>query len=147
MLNMSFVPQAIGEVAGAIRTSVDLTRHSRLRSQIRDTLALLAAAKEHPELEDARSDLVRVIILQSAQLWAELDPSRLGDRDWSGAIVGLVLTAGVGLFMWAMWQPWGLRAHWWGWLLLAVVALLGILFLFASLGLMRRQPRKAGVSS
>src|SRR5450759_1477852 len=90
------VPHAIGELGGAIQSVVGLSRHSRLRAQIRDSLMLYSAAKLHDELHDAQGDLAGVITLQSAQLLADIDPSRAGRRDWSGAIVGFAITALVG---------------------------------------------------
>lgn len=139
---VNVVPHAIGELGGAIQSVVGLSRHSRLRAQIRDTLVLYSAAKEHDELTDAQAALARVITLQTAELLAGLDPSRAGQRDWGGAIVGLVLTALIGTLAWAMWVPWDLRRWWWGWILIAVVVAVGLLLLAVSLSLLKKQPPK-----
>jgi integral membrane sensor domain MASE1 len=138
------VPHAIGELGGAIQSVVGLSRHSRLRAQIRDSLSLYSAAKLHDELADAQVDLARVITLQSAQLLADIDPSRAGLRDWSGAIVGFAITAMVGALAWAMWVPWDLRRYWWGWILIVVTGGIGIVFLVSAAGLLRKQPPKGG---
>jgi hypothetical protein len=135
------VPHAIGELGGAIQSVVGLSRHSRLRAQIRDSLLLYSAAKLHDELDDAQVDLARVITLQSAQLLADIDSSRsAGRRDWSGAIVGFAFTALVGALAWAMWVPWDLRRYWWGWILIVVTGGIGIVFFVSAAGLLKKQP-------
>ena len=134
------VPHAIGELGGAIQSVVGLSRHSRLRAQIRDSLVLYSAAKSHDELGEAQAALAQVITLQTAELLANIDPSRAGQRDWSGATVGFVLTALVGAVIWAMWFPWDLRRFWWGWVLLAIAALIGVVFFASAVGLLRKQP-------
>jgi integral membrane sensor domain MASE1 len=139
---MNAVPHAIGELGGAIQSVVGLSRHSRLRAQIRDSLSLYSAAKLHDELDDAQVDLARVITLQSAQLLADIDPSRAGRRDWSGAIVGFAFTALVGSLAWAMWVPWDLRRYWWGWILIVVTGGIGIVFFASAAALLKKQPPK-----
>ena len=135
-------PRAIGELGGAVQSFLGLTRHSRLRAQIRDSLVLYSAAKAHSELHTAQADLARVITLQTAQLLAATDPSRARQRDWSGAIVGFVFTGFVGARAWVMWVPWHLQRNWWGWIPIIATVGVGFLFLAASIGLLRRQPPK-----
>lgn len=139
---VSAVPHAIGELGGAIQSVVGLSRHSRLRAQIRDTLLLYSAAKSHEELATAQTALAQVITVQSAELLANVDPSRVGKRDWSGAIVGFVFTASIGALVWAMWFPWDLRRFWWGWILIGAATLVGIIFFVSAAGLLKKQPPK-----
>jgi integral membrane sensor domain MASE1 len=141
------LPRAIGELGGAIQGFVGLTRQSRLRGQIRDSLTLYSAAKTYGDLEVAQADLARVITLQTAELLAAVDPSRARKRDWSGAIVGFVFTALIGGLAWAMWGPWDLRRFWWGWILILLTTAIGILFLGVALSLLKKQPPKEGIES
>ncbi|SRR6266550_4991581 len=136
------VPRAVGELGGAVQSFLGLTRHSRLRAQIRDSLALYSAAKAHSELHTAQADLARVIALQAAELLITVDPSRAGKRDWGGAIVGFVFTAFVGALAWVMWVPWHLQRNWWGWVPIIATVGIGLIFLAASFGLLKRQPPK-----
>ena len=136
------VPRAVGELGGAVQSFLGLTRHSRLRAQIRDSLALYSAAKAHSELQSAQADLAKVIALQSAELLIAVDPKRAGKRDWSGAIVGFVLTGFIGALAWAMFVPWHLQQNWWGWLPNIAILGIGLLLLLSSLSLLKRQPPK-----
>ena len=127
-----------GAVPGAFRGIVEITPHSRLRHQIRDTLDLYARASACSGLENATSDLAQVIEIQSKLLLVSV--SRTGGRrwDWSQFWVGMAFTAVVGF---GAWQGWNNRGAWWGWLLLVVLGLFDILvFGVAVQSLLQRKP-------
>jgi len=120
------LPGSITAFAGAIGGFLGLTRHNRLREQLRGSLDLLALAKQHSELTEATDDLVKVITVQARRLLAVVDPERPRRWDWGTFAVGIACTGGVA---WAEWILWGHRNNWWAIPLLLVVAV----FLFAFL--------------
>jgi hypothetical protein len=110
---------SIGEFAGAIRELLGLTRHNRLRDQLRNSLELFALVQQHSkELPDASNALAEIVTLQATRLLAIVKPERARRWDWGEFVVGLVITA---IALWGEWRLWSLQHSWWVWL--ALVAL------------------------
>jgi hypothetical protein len=66
-----------------------------------------------------------VVTVQSAQLLRVVDrPPRR--RQWGEFAVGLFMTAAVCVVEWLCW---GLRANWWGWPIIIVIALVAAILL------------------
>jgi len=62
------IGNSIGEVSGVIRTMFGMTRHSRTRTQIQGNVDLYTSMIPHAELDDASSELAKIIIQQTKHL-------------------------------------------------------------------------------
>jgi hypothetical protein len=136
------IPGGVTAIAGAVRSFFGLTRHHRIREQLRDTVGLFAMVKEYPELKEAEADLAQVVKIQARRLRAVIEPER-PPRKWEwgtfgvGAVCTLVLVA-------AEWWLWGYRAEWWAIVLLVLVGVVILVFLIVSLqALFQRQSAAA----
>src|SRR5438067_1607889 len=107
---MPSVSEAVGQFAGAVREVLGLTRHSRLRHQIDDTLDLFGKAKSHPELGQAAVFLGAAVQEQSRQLLVSILPGRRRKWNWSAFLGGLFVVAIAAGVDWLLWQ---LSDHWW----------------------------------
>lgn len=107
-----------------------LTRHSRVRDQIRGTAELYALTVEYDGLADATSDLAQVITRQTHRL-LELSSTTKRSWNWGALILSWAIAAGLGVGAYYLVPHWG---SWWGTVLLVIVGLIGGLFLIAGLG-------------
>jgi hypothetical protein len=121
---------SMGEINGMIRSMLGLTRHSRLRDQIRDTTELYELTVKHDGLADASSDLAQVINQQAKRL---LERSSASGRRWNWAslIVCWVIAGLLSLGGYALSSHWG---SWWGTLLMIIDVFVGVLFAVAGVG-------------
>ena len=108
LLRMAGVASAVGEFAGAVRGVLILSRPGRVRSHIRETLTLVDLMDGKNGLDPARTDLVRVVTIQSARLLALVDDDRPRSWDWGSALIAIVFAAFVG---WV--GVWAYRVHGW----------------------------------
>ena len=120
---------SLSDFAGALRGFVSLTRHGRLREQLRDCIGLFALAKEHPELQSATDDLVVIVTVLTARLRAVLEPERRRRWEWGTFFVGIGFTAGTAWVGVAIWPH---RSSWWGVPALWVLASFIVIFLIVS---------------
>ncbi len=113
--------QFAGSMPGAFRSIIEVTPHSRLRHQIRDTLDLYERASRHTGLEQASADLAQTVEIQTSVLLTAV--SRTGRRrwDWGEFTVGVALTIIVAIGFLVGFDH---RAYWWGWVLLIVCGFL-----------------------
>lgn len=99
-----------------------MTPHNRLRDQLRNSLELLALARQHPEdLEPATRDLAEIVNVQAGRLLAMVKPEHKRRWAWGEFIFGAMFSAGC---VWGEWQLWGWRSYWWDWIALAALGLL-----------------------
>ncbi|MGH9089830.1 MAG: hypothetical protein ACRDZR_00375 [Acidimicrobiales bacterium] len=132
---MADISDSFGEIAGVLRTMLGLTRHSRLRDQIRGTVDLYDSIAVHTELSKSKEDLQKVIEYQTSRL---LEAASSGKRkyNWAALVVCWVISflAGYGSY-----QIWSTLPYWWGYLIFAVVVLVGVLFFVAGIGTFLQQ--------
>jgi hypothetical protein len=106
------VSASASEFAAGLRTALGLTRHGRLRGQLRDSLELFAKSKEHSELQKATEDLSHVINLEAGRLRSLVEPEKPPRKwDWGGATVGSVLAVLIAILEWRL--VWPHIAEWW----------------------------------
>lgn len=77
---MPSLSDSIGEISGVIRTMLGLTRHSRIRDQIKGNLDLYEAMVDHEELLTASSQLAQLITRQTNDL---CKTSQQQGRQWA----------------------------------------------------------------
>lgn len=133
---MVAITDSVGELAGVVRSMFGLTRHNRLRDQLRDTIALYQLAAASENLEQSTSNLRQVVDLQTARLLAITSQNRR-KWAWGGSILALVI-AGVfaipGVYL--LREP----SSWWVVVLLTVDALVVFTFVVASVGVLVQRP-------
>jgi hypothetical protein len=129
---MPSLGSTLGSIGDAVRTAPTLTRHSRLRHQIRAALDLREKALAQPEdLDGAIRDLTEIINFQTARLLAVTKGSSPLKPQWAavwgGAITALICVA-LGFFF-------GIRnlPQWWGWLIAIPSFAAALLFVLVSL--------------
>jgi hypothetical protein len=133
MQEMPIVP-AVGDFAAAVRAFLGLTRHSRLREQLRETLDLYEKAVTRPELGKAAANLAAVIEIQSTVLLGVIArPATRRKWDWGGVAVGLAVTAATA---WGLYHLAALRQYLWGWFVLLFVGFWATMFFFVSWSLL-----------
>jgi hypothetical protein len=118
------------DIAGALRTFLGLTRHNRLREQLRDTLGLFSLAKEHAELGQVRDNLTEIATLQSQRLLALVKDDRKRQWNWGTFWVGFVFT---GLGVWGEFWLWSFHQNWWFWFPFVVLGFFDLVFVIVSL--------------
>jgi hypothetical protein len=122
------VSEAVGQLAGAVREVLGLTRHSRLRHQLDDTLDLYAKAKKEPELSEATALLALAIQEQSRQLLLSLLPRK--QLAWTAFLGASVVVAVAAAVDWVLWH---FKAHLWARIPFYSVAAFGGLVLLLGL--------------
>jgi hypothetical protein len=134
-LSMGGLGNQIGEIGGVIRTMLGLTRHSRIRDQIRGTVELYEMTAKYEALSGASADLAQVISQQTNRL---LETSTATGRqwNWSSFIVSWIVAALFGFFAYLLEPDWG---TWWGTLLIVIVGVPGALMVVAGLGVLLQQ--------
>jgi hypothetical protein len=120
----------IGEIGGVIRTMLGLSRHSRIRDQIRGTVELYDMTVRHEGLRKASGDLARVIEQQTGRLVEVAETSKRA-WNWAALIVAWIVAGAFGAGMYFLASDWG---TWWGTLLMLVFGLGGVLLFIAGLG-------------
>lgn len=131
------IGNSVGEVAGAIRTMLGLTRRNRLRDHIRE-LADVHAKLLHADLAEARGHIASAITHQAAQLANAhtKGPRRL---KWGPFVVGLVIAALAALPLYALWP----LSAWWRSTLFVVDALVVLVLVAASISVLVEQESDA----
>jgi hypothetical protein len=124
------ISESFGEVAGVIRTMLGLTRHSRLRDQIRGTVELYALTSTHPELSKSSSDLAKVLEHQTGRL-LEAATGRKRQWNWAALVFCWFVAAVCGYGCYLIWTQ---LPSWWGYLIFTIPALIGFLLFIAGIG-------------
>jgi hypothetical protein len=136
---MAGISNQMGEIGGVIRTMLGLTRHSRIRDQIRGTVELYEMTAKYEELSGPSSDLAEVISTQTSRL---LETSKATGRqwNWSSFVVSWIVAALFGFFAYLLYPHWG---TWWGTPLMVIVGTVGALFTVAGVGVLLQQKSEA----
>jgi hypothetical protein len=123
---------SLGEIGGVIRTMLGLTRHSRVREQIRETAELYGETIKHEGLAESSADLAAVLKVHTKRL---LDMAGTSKRswNWSALIVSWLVAAGFGVAGWYLPPYWG---TWWATPALVIVGLAGTLLVIAGVGVL-----------
>jgi hypothetical protein len=129
----------IGEIGGVIRTMLGLTRHSRLRDQIRGTVELYELTAKYDELSGPSADLAAVLAQQTKRL-LETSGSTGRQWNWPSFIVSWMIAGLFGFVAYVLDSHWG---TWWGILLMVVVGLAGGLFALAGLIVLFQQKNES----
>ncbi len=126
---MPDIGDQIGEIGGVIRTMLGLTRHSRLRDQIRGTIDLYELTSKHDALAAASSDLAEIITQQTSRL-VETSSATGRQWNWGSFIVSWVIGAAFAVAAYYLAPNWG---TWWATLAIVVSGLAGSLFVLVGL--------------
>jgi len=129
---MAFLTDQFGELGGVICTMLGLTRHSRIRDQLKATVDLYEQVIKHEGLQKSSADLVQVISLQTQRL---LDSSTTVGRawNWPAALLAWTIGGGFATGVWQLSDAWG---TWWATLIIIVLGLIGALFGIAGVGVL-----------
>ncbi len=139
---MSAATDALTSISQTLGAMLGLTRHARLRRQMRDTMHLMELASKHRPLDAAYQMMAKSVEAQARDLLVLTRYQRGRKWDWAGFTVGLVITGGLGYGLWAaLWRnPWDVPSAL-QWLLLVVVGLVVIACASATLSqLLERRP-------
>jgi hypothetical protein len=129
----------IGEIGGVIRTMLGLTRHSRIRDQLRGTIELYQLVEPYPDLAKAKADLASVIAQQTGRL-VETSSATGRQWNWGAFIVCWVIAGGLGVGAYFLNPHWG---TWWATLLMVIVGMVGVLFGIAGLAVLLQKEKQA----
>lgn len=121
---------SFSDVASAVRTFLGLSRRSRLREQLRDTLGLYVLAEGHDDLQKTREALVEIASLETSRLLVLVKDERARQWNWGAFVVGGMLAA-VGI--WGESALWPLRVNWWAWFPLVALGFLDFVFVYVAL--------------
>jgi hypothetical protein len=130
---MPSIAGAASEFAGAVRSVLGLSRHSRLREQIHDTIDLFEKAVGHEKLSRSTGHLSEVINFQTERLLALQTPGVPRAWAWGPFSVGIGFTAIIAVPGWFTWR---FVPHWWAWTIVVIDGLFVALFLAVSLALL-----------
>jgi len=112
-----------------------LTRHSRVREQIRETAELYALTIRYEGLSDSSSDLAIVLQRHTKRL-LEMTESTKRSWNWSALIVSWLIAGALGVAAYYLAPYWG---SWWACGLMVIVGLSGALFVIAGIGTLLQQ--------
>ncbi len=141
---MSLLGEAFGQVGGLVRTAPTLTRHSRLRHQIRAALDLRERALAQKEgLDSTIEDLAVIINFQTRRLSSITTQGTSRTPQWGASGLALLVTLGCAALAYFL----GIRSlpEWWGYLVAVVAFFATALFLLVSIAaLLTRGPSRSG---
>jgi len=131
---MPSVTGTLSEVAGAVQSVLGLTRHSRIRAQMHETVELFTLMQPHEELAAARDDLRAVIEDQAKKLLSVAQP--VSRRKWAfgPAVLALIVAAIVAVPGYVCYRLAG--TPWWSIVLLVVDGAAVALFVAVALALL-----------
>lgn len=130
------VTGVVGSIGQSLGAVLGLTRHGRLRRQMRDTIHLMDLASKHALLSETERMLAQSVEAQARDLLVltRYEPGR--KWDWSGFLVGAAITGGLASAEWFVWRnSWGIATalQWVVLIALGVVVLAAISSTFSQL--------------
>ena len=123
---------SIGEIGGAIRAMLGLSRHSRVREQIRDTAELYNLTSTHEGLAAASENLAAVLTIQTKRL-LDIASDTGRQLNWASAIVAWAIALGLGYAAYVLWPHWG---TWWATPIFVLDVAAGGLMVIAGFGVL-----------
>jgi len=115
-----------------IRSMLGLTKHNRLRDQIRDTVGLYRQVQKHGALTQSADNLKQLIDIQTGQLLAITQQNKRS-WNWGAAILAFLIACVFAVPAWFLYKS---EQSWWEILLLVIVLLIMVVFLIAAFGVL-----------
>ena len=133
------VTSAPGRVVSAVHGLLSLSRPSRLRRHLSETLVLYERTQRYDALERSSADLVEIASIQSRRLRehanSEALQEQLSKRHWPTTLTAASVAVGLAFLDRAL-IPTG-NSPWWAWPLFVVFLFITLLFLMATIQLAR----------
>ncbi len=132
---MQTLQTSLGEIGGVVRTLFGLTRHNRLKTQIRESVELYGLTIQYVDLEDASKNLRNVITTETGKL-VETSSSASRSWNWPAAFVSWAIAGFASIPELAYWSDW---QSWWKVLIMVLSTLVGLIFLIVGFGVLLEQ--------